>query len=87
MKIEKLTLEFFQLCPFEPQEFFFNHEKIRWEMPNSKKIAKGSISSSLREAIKEMKLRMGFSPLYRIVEIDPLSRIPERRHALLNMDI
>jgi len=85
--IEKLTLEFFQLCPFEPQEFFFNHEKIRWEMPNSKKIAKGSISSSLREAIKEMKLRMGFSPLYRIVEIDPLSRIPERRHALLNLDI
>ena len=53
----------------------------------NKKIAKGTIPSSLREAITEMKLRMGFSPLYRIVEIDPLSRIPERRHALLNIEI
>ena len=85
--IEKLTLEFFQFYTFELQEDFFNHEKSRWEVPNNKKIAKGTIPSSLREAITEMKLRMGFSPLYRIVEIDPLSRIPERRHALLNIEI
>ena len=56
-------------------------------LEDNKKIAKGAIPSSLREAITEMKLRMGFSPLYRIVEIDPLSRIPERRHALLNIEI
>ena len=82
--IEKLTLEFFQFCTFELQDDFFNHEKNRWEVPNNKKIATGTIPSSLREAITEMKLRMGFSPLYRI---DPLSRIPERRHALLNIEI
>jgi nucleotidyltransferase/DNA polymerase involved in DNA repair len=37
-------------------------------------------------AVKELKLRLGHSPLYRVVEVDPWSRIPERRHALLSFD-
>jgi nucleotidyltransferase/DNA polymerase involved in DNA repair len=85
--IEKLILEFFQFCTLEPQENLFNHKKAHWEVSPNKRITEGTIPPLLREAIKEMKLRMGFSPLYRIVEIDPLSRIPERRHALLNLDI
>jgi DNA polymerase-4/protein ImuB len=36
--------------------------------------------------VRELKLRLGHSPLYRVVEVDPLSRIPERRHALLSFD-
>ena len=46
----------------------------------------GEVPSSLRDAVKELKLRIGHSPLYRVVEIDPWSRIPERRHALLSLD-
>ena len=85
--IEQLILELSQLCTFEPQEHLFNHKKVHWQISPNKTITEGTIPPLLREAIKEMKLRMGFSPLYRIVEIDPLSRIPERRHALLNLDI
>lgn len=46
----------------------------------------GDVPPSLREAVTELKLRLGDSPLYRVVELDPWSRIPERRHALLQFD-
>ena len=46
----------------------------------------GSIPDALRTAVRELKLRLGYSPLYRVVEVDPWSRIPERRHALLSFE-
>jgi protein ImuB len=42
--------------------------------------------SLLREALRELKLRLGHDPLYRVVEVDPWSRIPERRHALIPVE-
>jgi protein ImuB len=44
------------------------------------------MDDALREAVRELKLRLGYSPLYRVVEVDPWSRIPERRHALLTLE-
>ncbi len=44
------------------------------------------LSPSLREALRELKLKIGHSPLYRVVEVDPWSRIPERRHALMALE-
>lgn len=38
---------------------------------------------SLDDANTQLTQRYGTSPLYRIVEVEPWSRIPERRHALL----
>ncbi len=35
-------------------------------------------------AIRQLEQRYGASPLYRVVEIEPWSRIPERRYALIN---
>ena len=35
------------------------------------------------EAIRHLKQRYGLSPLFRVVEVEPWSRIPERRHALI----
>ena len=40
----------------------------------------------LTAAIQQLKHRYGNSPLYRIVEVEPWSRIPERRHALITYD-
>lgn len=37
----------------------------------------------LAEAIRQLEQRYGLSPLFRVVEVEPWSRIPERRHALL----
>ena len=45
-----------------------------------------TVPPALREAVKELKLKLGYSPLYRVVEVDPWSRIPERRYALLNFE-
>ena len=46
----------------------------------------GPASKAIREAVRELTLRLGHSPLYRVVEVDPWSRIPERRHALLPLE-
>jgi protein ImuB len=46
----------------------------------------GTGGKALREAVRELTLRLGHSPLYRVVEVDPWSRIPERRHALLPLE-
>jgi hypothetical protein len=40
----------------------------------------------LVEVARQLKQRYGESPLYRVVEVEPWSRIPERRHALLAYD-
>ena len=40
----------------------------------------------LVEAARQLKARYGVAPLYRIVEVEPWSRIPERRHALIRYD-
>lgn len=37
----------------------------------------------LAEAARQLAARYGASPLYRVVEVEPWSRIPERRHALI----
>jgi DNA polymerase-4/protein ImuB len=43
-------------------------------------------TAPIGQAIRQLKQRYGDSPLYRIVEIEPWSRIPERRYALINYD-
>jgi nucleotidyltransferase/DNA polymerase involved in DNA repair len=38
------------------------------------------------DAVRQLKQRYGTSPIYRIVEVEPWSRIPERRRALISFD-
>lgn len=38
------------------------------------------------EAVQQLKHRYGASPLFRVAEVEPWSRIPERRHALISYD-
>ncbi len=71
--VAQLTVEFFQFGPATAQPSLFDRKE-------------GAVPPSIKEAVKELKLKLGFSPLYRVVEVDPWSRIPERRHALLNFE-
>jgi DNA polymerase-4/protein ImuB len=41
-------------------------------------------TAPIGQAIRQLEQRYGASPLYRIVEIEPWSRIPERRYALIS---
>jgi DNA polymerase-4/protein ImuB len=43
-------------------------------------------ASPVIEAVQQLKQRYGLSPLFRVVEVEPWSRIPERRHALLTFE-
>jgi len=44
-------------------------------------------ASPITEAIQQLKQRYGLSPLFRVVEVEPWSRIPERRHALITYEL
>ncbi len=43
-------------------------------------------TAPLTDAIHQLKQRYGLSPMYHVVEVEPWSRIPERRHALITYD-
>jgi DNA polymerase-4/protein ImuB len=41
----------------------------------------------LREAMNQLQVRLGVTPpIYQVREVDPWSRIPERRHVLVHLD-
>jgi len=67
-------------APTAQQELFEANDE------QGRTLAEGKIPPSLKDAVRELRLRLGDSPLYRVVELDPWSRIPERRHALLRFE-
>ena len=44
------------------------------------------MQEQLEESLRELKARYGYCPIGRIVELEPWSRIPERRLALIDFD-
>jgi DNA polymerase-4/protein ImuB len=80
---------FFEITDFgapSTQESLFGRKEAGGRAEAGSGPLQGEVPPSLRDAVKELKLRLGDSPLYRVVELDPWSRIPERRHALLRFD-
>ncbi|MCA1790246.1 MAG: hypothetical protein LC667_10420, partial [Thioalkalivibrio sp.] len=80
---------FFEITDFgmpSAQENLFDRKDASGRADAGSGPLQDDIPPSLRDAVKELKLRLGDSPLYRVVELDPWSRIPERRHALLRFD-
>lgn len=84
--LEGLFLEFFEFGPPTSQEGLFHRKDASGRDRGSLDMEEGRVPGALREAVRELKLRLGYSPLYRVVEVDPWSRIPERRHALLSFE-
>ncbi|MBT8335699.1 MAG: DNA polymerase Y family protein [Gemmatimonadetes bacterium] len=81
-----LGLEFTRFGAPCTQNDLFDRTDITGRAAEGRTLTGGGIPGALRAAVRELKLRLGHSPLYRVVELDPWSRIPERRHALLNFD-
>jgi hypothetical protein len=84
--VEGLAVELFQFGPATSQPGFFDRKEEGGRTSGGMELEEEALPHSLREAVKELKLKLGFSPLYRVVEMDPWSRIPERRYALLNFE-
>ncbi len=82
--LESLFVEFTDFgVPVIQTTLFERHEEGARERRGA---GMDELSPSLREALRELKLKIGHSPLYRVVEVDPWSRIPERRHALMALE-
>jgi DNA polymerase-4/protein ImuB len=84
--VETLLLELTHFGAPSAQTGLFDRKEENGRAAGGHELVQGEVPPSLRDAVKELKLRMGHSPLYRVVEVDPWSRIPERRHALLSFD-
>ena len=84
--VQSIALEFTRFGAPSTQADLFDRKDSSARGADGHTLSEGSIPAALRSAVRELKLRLGHSPLYRVVELDPWSRIPERRHALLNFD-
>tara|TARA_Y100000817_G_scaffold53976_1_gene39578 strand:- start:2579 stop:2965 length:387 start_codon:yes stop_codon:yes gene_type:complete len=84
--VETLTLELTEFGASSAQTLLFDRTTEGSRATGDLDFNQGEIPPSIREAVNELKLRIGHSPLYRVIEVDPWSRIPERRNALLNLD-
>jgi DNA polymerase-4/protein ImuB len=83
--VETLVLEFFQFGPPTEQSSLFDRKDASGRNSGNG-LMEETVSPSLKDAVRELRLRLGHSPLYRVVEVDPWSRIPERRHALMRFE-
>ncbi|MDH3272167.1 MAG: DNA polymerase Y family protein [Gemmatimonadota bacterium] len=84
--VETLLLELTDFGVASTQTGLFDRKNESGRATSELDFDQGEVPANLRDAVKELKLRLGHSPLYRVVEVDPWSRIPERRHALLSFD-
>jgi hypothetical protein len=84
--VEALFLELTRFGAPSTQADLFDRKEGSGREATGRDLTRGEIPISLKDAVRELKLRLGHSPLYRVVEVDPWSRIPERRHALLSFD-
>ena len=84
--VERLAVELFQFGAATSQPGLFDRKEEGGREAGGMELDEGAVPPALREAVKELKLKLGYSPLYRVVEVDPWSRIPERRYALLNFE-
>lgn len=84
--VEALMVEVFEFGAPASQSELFSRAENSGRAADGYGLASGEVPQGLREAVRELKLKIGFSPLFRVVEVDPWSRLPERRHALLEFD-
>lgn len=84
--VKSLFIEFFDFGAPAVQNDLFQRTEAGGRAIEDGSLATGRISRPLKEAVQELTLKLGYSPLCRVVEVDPWSRIPERRHALLALE-
>jgi len=83
--VEELTLEFFQFGPSASQFDLFDPKGNAPRTRGSIETSEGDVLPELQRASRLLKLRLGEGVLFRVLELQPESRIPERRHALMEL--
>lgn len=83
--VEGLWLEFFRFGPSTAQVDLFDPKGNAPRVCGAIETEDGELLPALQEASRLLRLRLGEGVLYRVLELQPGSRIPERRHALLQL--
>ncbi len=84
--VESLSLEFFRFGPPSTQTDLFELKRDAKRKFGGLETAEGTLLPPVCEAARTLKLRLGSGVLYRVLELQPFSRIPERRHALFELE-
>ena len=77
--VERLTVEFTALVPGTTELQLFARD--------ADAAARAGRRRALRAAVREILLKLRRPMLYRVIELEPWSRIPERRYALIDFEI
>ncbi len=76
--VERLTVEFTAFVPGTAELQLFARDATA--------AARAGRQRALRTAVQEIKLRLKRSLLYHVIEVQPWSRLPERRYALIDYE-
>jgi hypothetical protein len=76
--IERLAVEFAAFSPGTSELQLFARD--------ANSAARAGRLNALRHAVQEIRLRVHRSSLFHIIEVQPWSRIPERRYALIDYE-
>lgn len=83
--VESLQLELFRFGPPSTQMGLFEPKRDAPRKLGGLETSEGALLPAVREAASQLALRLGEGALFRVLELQPESRIPERRHALLEL--
>ncbi|WP_425152826.1 DNA polymerase Y family protein [Candidatus Palauibacter sp.] len=83
--VETLRLELFCFGPASAQAGLFDPREGAPHVLGSLETRNGELLSPFRRAARLLRLRLGGAALYRVLELEPESRLPERRHALMEL--
>ena len=83
--VETLRLELFRFGPASAQTGLFDPKEGAARAIGSLETKDGELLPAFRRAARLLRLRLGGAALFRVLELEPNSRIPERRHALMEI--
>ena len=83
--VETLRLELFRFGPASAQAGLFDPREGAPRALGSLETRNGELLPPFRRAARLLRLRLGGAALYRVLELEPESRLPERRHALMEL--
>lgn len=83
--VETLRLEFFRFGPASTQVSLFDPKEGAPRVSGSLETHDGELLPAFKKAAHLLRLRLGTAALYRVLELQPNSRLPERRHALMEL--
>lgn len=83
--VETLRLELFRFGPASVQTGLFDPKAGAPRAFGSLETKDGELLPAFRRAARVLRLRLGAAALYRVLELEPNSRLPERRHALMEI--